>query len=71
MKAYGLTEKSNPKPILGYTDTETVKLDFDDMPFMDVKYWAQRVMRWFKLGGFIVSARALSVDIDEHNKNVI
>ena len=41
------------RPLLGYSDTETVKLDFDEMPFKDVKYWALRTMKWFKLGGFL------------------
>lgn len=54
-KALGLTEKSNlAKPILGYSDKETVKLDFDDIPFKVVKYWASRVMKWFKLKGFLI-----------------
>ena len=54
-KAIGLTEKSNPdKPILGYSDTETVKLDFDDAPFKVVKYWASRAMKWFGLKGFLI-----------------
>jgi hypothetical protein len=42
------------KPIIGYTDHSTVKLDFDDMPFREVKYWAIRAMNWFKLEGFII-----------------
>jgi hypothetical protein len=52
----GLTDqKLNPsKPILGYSDTSTVKLDFDDTEFVIVKYWALRTMKWFKLGGFII-----------------
>lgn len=55
LKEYGLTETLNhPKPILGYTDTETVKLDFDNTPFRVVKYWALRTMKWFKLEGFLI-----------------
>jgi hypothetical protein len=52
----GLTsQKLNPsKPILGYSDTSTVKLDFDDVSFKFVKYWALRIMKWFKLRGFII-----------------
>jgi hypothetical protein len=51
----GLTEKLNPEPpMLGYTDKTTVKLDFDDVPFKFVKYWSLRVMKWFKLKGFII-----------------
>lgn len=47
-------ELSQAKPIFGYTDTETVKLDFDDTTFKKVKYWAERAMNWFKLGGYII-----------------
>jgi hypothetical protein len=51
----GLIEKLNPEPPnLGYTDTSTVKLDFDNVPFKTVKYWALRTMNWFKLRGFII-----------------
>jgi hypothetical protein len=51
----GLTETLNPEPpILGYTDKSTVKLDFDDVSFKIVKYWALRTMKWFKLKGFII-----------------
>jgi len=49
-----LTLKWNHKFILGYTDNETVMLDFDNTPFRDVKYWALRAMKWFKLTGFII-----------------
>lgn len=42
------------KPILGYSDNETVKLDFDETPFKVVKYWALKTMNWFKLGGFVI-----------------
>jgi hypothetical protein len=50
----GLTEKSKARPILGFSDTETVKLDFDETSFSSVKYWALRTMKWFKLKGFII-----------------
>jgi hypothetical protein len=49
-----LTEKSRVKPIIGFSNTETVKLDFDNTLFRDVLYWALRAMRRFKLEGFIV-----------------
>ena len=50
-----MIEKSNlDKPILGFSDTETVKLDFDDMPFRKVKYWAFKIMKRFKLQGCII-----------------
>jgi len=47
-------ENNNLKFIVGFTDTETVKLDFDNTPFKTVKYWALRTMKWFKLEGFII-----------------
>jgi hypothetical protein len=50
-----IDQKLNPdKPILGYSDTSTVKLDFDDASFKSVKYWALRAMKWFRLRGFII-----------------
>jgi hypothetical protein len=49
-----LTRKSKAKPILGFSDTETVMLDFDDTALKTVKHWASRVMRWFKLGGYLI-----------------
>lgn len=55
MKGFGLTKMSHQgKPILGYSDTETVKLDFDDTTFRNVKYWANRALVWFKLGGYVI-----------------
>lgn len=42
------------KFIIGYTDTETVKLDLDGMSLKQVKYWASKAMKQFKLGGFII-----------------
>jgi hypothetical protein len=54
LRASGLTEKSKASPILGFSDTETVKLDFDEVSFSFVKRWALRVMKWFKLRGFMV-----------------
>lgn len=49
-----MREQSNPKYLFGFTDTETVKLDFDDTPLNDVNYWARRTSFWFRLGGFSV-----------------
>lgn len=50
-----IDQKSTPNPpILGYSDTSTVKIDFDDTTFKSVKYWSLRAMKWFKLRGFIV-----------------
>ena len=59
MKVSGLTEKWSLNSIFGYTDTETVKLDFDNMPFKQVKYWASRTMRWFKQEGFLILKSSL------------
>lgn len=42
------------KPILGYSDTATEKLDFDNVSFKNAKYYAFRVCKWFKLKGFII-----------------
>ena len=42
------------KPILGYTDRNTVKLDFDNVCYEEVKYWAFKIMNEFKLGGFLI-----------------
>jgi hypothetical protein len=60
MKVSGLKKKSkaennNNLPfVLGITDTETVKLDFDKTPFRTVKFWALKTMKWFKLKGLII-----------------
>lgn len=54
LKASGLIEKLKAKSILGYTDTETVKLDFDDTSFKTVKSWALMTMKKFRLEGFII-----------------
>lgn len=54
LRVSGLTEKSKARPVLGLSDTETVKLDFDDVPYRTVRYWASRTVRWFRLQGFII-----------------
>jgi hypothetical protein len=54
MKANGLKEPSNRNHILGITETDTVMLDLDEMPFKTVKYWAKRICHWHKLKGFII-----------------
>ena len=46
--------KWNHKSIIGITDEEIVKLDFDDTPLETVKYWAFRTMNWFELEGFVI-----------------
>jgi hypothetical protein len=54
LKVHGLTEKSKAKPFLGFSDTETVMLDFDDTTSKTVKYLASRAVKWFKLGGYMI-----------------
>ena len=49
-----MTRKLSRKPILGYTDRTTVKLDFDGELFRKVKYWADRAMKHFRLGGYVI-----------------
>lgn len=49
-----MIEKSKANPIFGFSDSETVKLDFDQISFSSVKYWASRAMKWFKLRGFVI-----------------
>ena len=44
----------NHNSILGFTDNETVKLDFDDMTLKTVRYWARRAMKYFKLSGYVI-----------------
>ena len=46
--------KWNHNSILGFTDDETVMLDFDDTTFKTVKYWSQVAMKHFGLGGFLI-----------------
>ena len=46
--------KWNHNSVLGFTDDETIMLDFDDTPFKTVKYWAQRAMHFFDLEGFLI-----------------
>lgn len=40
------------KPIIGYLDDRTAKLDFDGKPLKTTKYWAKRAYNYFKLQGF-------------------
>ncbi len=50
-----MIEKWNPaKPILSYTDTETVKLDFDNSNYETVKNCSTKIMKMFKLERFII-----------------
>jgi hypothetical protein len=54
LRADSLNSNNGLPFILGITDMETVKLDFDKTSFKTVKYWAFRTMKWFKLKGFII-----------------
>ena len=45
---------SKADPILGFTDRHTVKLDLDNMSFRSARYWANLVLRKYKLGGYII-----------------
>lgn len=50
----GLIKKYPHRPNIGYTDKNTVKLDFDNTNFKTVKYWAFRSYGWFRLEGFLI-----------------
>jgi hypothetical protein len=51
----GLTNRiSKADPILGLSDRQTVMLDFDDVSFKLVLYWAMFALEKFKLRGFII-----------------
>jgi len=54
MFGFGLKKKSSHKLIFGYSDRTTVKLDFDGELFRRVKAWADRTMKRFRLGGYII-----------------
>ena len=54
LRESGSGMRLNHKTIFALTDTETVKLDFDDTHIEFVYYWACRAMNWHKLGGFII-----------------
>ena len=54
-EGFGLTKKYNQaSPIYGYSDTETVMVDFDDTPLRVVKNFALRALEFHKLDGFII-----------------
>ena len=44
----------NPKFLVGFTDTETLKLDLDETSFKDVKDLAKKTERKFNLRGFLI-----------------
>ena len=49
---YGM--KSPRNFILGISCDETIMLDFDDTDFKTVSYWADRALKWFDLGGYLI-----------------
>ena len=44
----------NPNFLLGLTDTETVKLDCDESSFQSVKCLAEKTLKKFNLGGYLI-----------------
>jgi len=55
LEVFGLTKKLNPcSPIFGLSDDEAVMVDFDNVSFKTIKYWAFRTMKFHKLEGFII-----------------
>ena len=80
-KELGLTGRLNPgKPTLGFTDAETMMLDFDKTKFKNVKFWSLKTLKWFKLGGFLVlestldsyhvRARKITVNLSMMGNNI-
>lgn len=43
-----------PSVVWGDWDKETVRLDFDDTSLGEVKLWAYRALKWFRLDGFVI-----------------
>lgn len=54
LKVNGLTLKWNLNSVLGFTDQETLKCDFDDCKFGDAKQLAEKITKRFKMGGYIL-----------------
>ena len=50
----GYGTKSNHNFTFGISSTEAVMLDLDDTTFKTVHYWADRAMKWFELGGYLI-----------------
>ena len=44
----------NPKFLIGFTDTETVKFDLDETSFKDVKGLAEKTKNHFNLKGYLI-----------------
>ena len=49
-----MIKKSNHKPILGFSDSETVMLDLDNTSFRSARYWAIRTMNYHNLEGLLI-----------------
>jgi len=47
-------QKSSLRVVVGNNERDTVMLDFDLVPFEEVRYWCFRAYRWFKLWGFLI-----------------
>ena len=54
MKGIGLTLMLNHNFVLGLTDTETIKLDCDESSFQSVKSLAEKTLKKFNLGGYLI-----------------
>jgi len=57
--------------VLGEWSKDTVRLDFDDTPFNEVKLWALRVLNWFKMQGFIILKSSVKNYVVKHKGNII
>ena len=54
LKVNGYTGRLSLKFMIGYTDTETVKLDVDNTYFQEVKRYASLTLKKFNLGGYLI-----------------
>lgn len=50
---------------------DTVHLDFDNTPYGEVKLWAFRVCKWFKLEGFVILRSSMKHYVVEEKFKVI
>jgi len=66
-----IPESTVSGPVWGDWDRETVRLDFDETPLDEVKYWAFRAMHWFKLEGFIILQSSRKVKEIKYKRKVI
>jgi len=71
LKAKGKSLRQNLNVVLGDWDKETVRLDFDDTSIKEVKLWAFRVCKWFKLEGFIIARSSIKTYVVTDKKRVI